>query len=298
MDPDQLVLVDSIRADLGQLQYLDNGAIGNTPLQADTTYCYFVTTQGTYENSPTLPEPLLNRSQLACSKPNDITPPCEPSFPQIVNLKSCEENPFFATCPDEYFNELTWDMGNEAESCDEEVRFYNVYFSQSGLVNEYEVVATVNTNAFIHQDLSSYKGCYRISAVDRSGNESELSEEVCNDNCSSLELPNVFTPNADGKNDTFIPFASFIEDNELRDEFCDLFIDRVEFQVFDRTGKEVFAMNSDNPENSKFIQWDGRSNNGNSLPTGIYYYQANVQFDVLASSESHKIFNGWVQILK
>ncbi|MDW3193498.1 MAG: gliding motility-associated C-terminal domain-containing protein [Cytophagales bacterium] len=297
-DPDQVVLVDSIRADLVQLQYLDNGAIGNTPLQSDSTYCYFVTTQGTYENSPGLPEPLLNRSQLACSKPNDITPPCEPSFPQIVNLKSCEENPLFATCPNEYFNELTWDMGAEAEGCDEEVRLYNVYFSQSGLVNEYEVVATVNTNAFIHQDLSSFKGCYRISAVDRSGNESELSEEVCNDNCSSLELPNVFTPNSDGKNDTFIPFASFIEDNESRDEFCDLFIDRVEFQVFDRTGKEVFAMNSDNPENSKFIQWDGRSNNGNSLPTGIYYYQANVQFDVLASSESHKIFNGWVQILK
>ncbi len=297
-DASLLVLIDSIRADLGQFVYLDDGTITGTALDQETTYCYYVTTQGTYENHPTLPEPLLNRSQLACSRPNDITPPCEPEFPQIVNLKSCEETPVIATCPDEFFNELTWDIGEITASCDDEVRQYNIYFSQSGLESDYEVVATVNTNSFVHRGLSSFKGCYRISAVDRSGNESELSEEICNDNCSSIELPNVFTPNQDGKNDTFIPFASFIENGTLRDEFCDLFIDKIVFQVFDRTGKEVFAMNSDDPENSKFIQWDGRSNNGNALPTGIYFYQANVQFDVLARSESNKIFNGWVQILK
>lgn len=297
-DTDQLVLIDSVRSDLGQLQYRDNGSVIETPLQAETTYCYYVTTQGTYENSPTIPEPLLNRSQWVCSRPNDITPPCEPTLPQIVNRKSCEENPVFTICPDEFFNELVWEMGESTENCDDEVRQYNIYFSNSGLDSDYAVIASVNTNAFSHRNLSSYKGCYRISAIDRSGNESELSEEICNDNCSSIELPNVFTPNQDGKNDTFIPFASFIENEDLRDDFCDLFIDKIVFQVFDRSGKEVFAMNSDDAENSKFIQWDGRSNNGNLLPTGIYYYQANVQFDVLASSESSKIFNGWVQILK
>lgn len=297
-DVGQLVLIDSIRADLGSFNYLDDGTVAGIPLDQETTYCYYVTTQGTYENSPTIPEPLLNRSQVACSRPNDTTPPCKPAFPQIVNLKSCEENPIFTTCPDEFFNELVWNLGEVTESCDDEVRLFNVYFSQSGLESDYEIVATVNSNSFIHRNLNSFKGCYRISAVDRSGNESELSEEICNDNCSSIELPNVFTPNQDGKNDTFIPFASFIESGTLRDEFCDLFIDSIVFQVFDRTGKEVFAMNSDDPENSKFIQWDGRSNNGNALPTGIYFYQANVQFDVLARSESNKIFNGWVQILK
>lgn len=297
-DTDQLILIDSVRSDLGQLQYIDNGSVIGTPLQTETTYCYYVTTQGTYENSPTIPEPLLNRSQWVCSRPNDIIPPCEPNFPQIVNLKSCEENPAFTICPDEFFNELVWEMGESAESCDDEVREYNIYFSNSGLDSDYAVIASVSTNAFIHRNLSSYKGCYRISAIDRSGNESELSEEICNDNCSSIELPNVFTPNQDGKNDSFIPFASFVENEGLRDDFCDLFIDKIVFQVFDRSGKEVFAMNSDDAENSKFIQWDGRSNNGNLLPTGIYYYQANVQFDVLASSESSKIFNGWVQILK
>lgn len=297
-DPDQLILIDSIRADLGQFQYLDDGTALDSPLDQEITYCYYITTQGTYENNPTIPEPLINRSPIACSRPNDTTPPCAPAFPQIVNLKSCEEHLVFETCPDEFFNELTWNIGEVMESCDDEIRHYNVYFSPSGLESDYEVVAMVNTNSFVHRDLNSFKGCYRIAAVDRSGNESTLSEEICNDNCSSLQLPNVFTPNKDGKNDTFIPFATFIENGSLREEFCDLFIDKIVFQVFDRTGKEVFAMNSDDPENSKYIQWDGRSNNGNELPTGIYFYQANVQFDVLARSESKKIFNGWVQILK
>lgn len=293
-----LILMDSVRSDLGVLQYLDNGSSAGKPLQVETTYCYYITTQGTYENSPAIPEPLLNRSQIACSRPNDTTPPCEPVFPRIVNLKSCEETSIFISCPDEFFNELEWGMAASSESCDDDVRRYNIYFSHSGLDSDYEVIASVNSNTFTHRNLSSYKGCYRISAVDRSGNESGLSEEICKDNCPSIALPNVFTPNQDGKNDTFIPFARNQESQGLNDDFCDLFINKIVFQVFDRTGKKVFAMNSDNPENSKFIQWDGRSNSGNVLPTGIYYYQADVQFDVLASAESRKVFNGWVQILK
>ena len=57
-------------------------------------------------------------------------------------------------------------------------------------------------------------------------------------------------------------------------------------------------MDSEEPETSLYIQWDGTSNSGESLPSGVYYYQARVQFDVLARTESDKLFNGWVQILK
>ncbi len=61
---------------------------------------------------------------------------------------------------------------------------------------------------YIHKNLPSFAGCYYVTAVDRSGNESRPSNTVCKDNCPYYELPNVMTPNADGKNDLFEAFLA------------------------------------------------------------------------------------------
>ncbi len=45
-------------------------------------------------------------------------------------------------------------------------------------------------------------GCYAVSAIDSFENESAFSAKICVDNCIMYELPNVFTPNGDGINDT------------------------------------------------------------------------------------------------
>lgn len=65
-------------------------------------------------------------------------------------------------------------------------------------------------------------------------------------------VPNVFSPNADGKNDLWVI-------NDLKGFY------RCTIEVYDRNGNMVF----NNTGNTKF--WDGMYNN-KPVPTGVYYY--------------------------
>src|SRR5690606_20986793 len=117
--------------------------------------------------------------------------------------------------------------------------------------------------------------CYYITAVDRSGNESEPSNIVCVENCPSYNLPNAFTPNGDGVNETFMAF-----DNPFAQ--CPRFVLGVEIFIVNRWGVEVFSYNSlESSENDIFIRWNGTDKNGNELPAGTYYYSGTAVFDVL-----------------
>ena len=141
----------------------------------------------------------------------------------------------------------------------------------------------------------------RVAALDRSGNESILSEEVCADNCPNFVLPNVFTPNNDGRNDFFTPFFSSASAPipEFDNSNCPLFVERVVLSIFDRNGKTLFDYDSqEDTESGILINWDGRTNDGRELPAGVYFYSAEVTFDVLETSDDQELFNGWVQILK
>ena len=68
--------------------------------------------------------------------------------------------------------------------------------------------------------------------------------------------------------------------------------------MYDRTGKSVFEFDSNESEAGILINWDGKSSEGRDLPAGVYFYNAELIFDVLATSESERVLNGWVQILK
>lgn len=73
--------------------------------------------------------------------------------------------------------------------------------------------------------------------------------------CTKIFLPNAFTPNDDGKNDTYgisNPYAV---------------IDLVSFEIFDRWGGKVFA--TDDP----FEQWNG-SFKGKEVNPGVFLYKA------------------------
>lgn len=291
-DPAQLVLIDSVDASSSRLSYLDDGRFNDLPLDEEIEYCYFVTTQGSYDND-LLPAPLINRSQVSCAQPNDTIPPCRPPIVEFSNGFDCSQ-PNVSPCSSGLFsNSLSWTVDQETD-CGDDLSGYNIYFSETGLEEDYELIALSTETQFTHNDLNSFKGCYRIAAVDRSGNESELTDPLCNDNCPVYILPNVFTPNDDDANDVFTPLNSDNGDPSK----CPRFVLDVAFRVFDRSGTELFRYESFENPNGIFINWDGKNHQGQDLPAGTYYYVANVTFDLLDPDEAKRTFKGWVQILR
>ncbi len=70
-------------------------------------------------------------------------------------------------------------------------------------------------------------------------------------------VPNAFTPNSDGLNETFHlkyeiePFATF---------------SFFQMMIYDRYGKLLFKSNINNP----MAEWDGTDKNGTACPAGVY----------------------------
>jgi len=106
----------------------------------------------------------------------------------------------------------------------------------------------------------------------------------------------VFTPNDDGHNDIFNAFNS--SDNpDIDPSQCPLFVKEVLFKVYNRYGREIFVYNSGG-ENGILIGWDGTTTNHKELSSGVYYYSAEVLYNVINPEKQKEIFKGWVQILK
>lgn len=279
---ESLVLIDSVQSTAKGLRFTDDGSYGE--LSDEEVYCYKVLTQGSYGNSDIV-APLLNTSQRACAQPNDTVPPCSPLEFSVSNLESSDCEAFIESKPcdlSQVSNTLNWEaqLGDE---CDNDIEAYKVLFSPAGSEGVFDTVATVKETYFEHRGLESFAGCYKVVAVDRSGNVSEATEAICIENCTYYELPNVFTPNGDNLNDTFRPFS------------CPLFVESVKFRVYNRWGKQVYTFKSGG-ENSIYIQWDGRANNKKLLPSGIYYYEAEVKFKTLDPAKSKQFFKGWVDV--
>jgi gliding motility-associated-like protein len=250
----------------------------DTGLQNGETYCYVVRSEGTYGVSG-LASPLLNRSQETCAVPLDNVAPCAPEL-QVIN--ACGEN---FNCEDEdlLFNTLEWDAPeNICPETYRDVAAYRIYFAASEL-DAFEEIETLPGSAvlrFEHKPERGLAGCYAVSAIDTAGNESALSQAICVDNCPSYELPNTFTPNGDGFNDVFRPRAA-----------C--FIERVEFQVYNRWGQLVFK--TGDPE----LSWTGANTAGQELPSGAYYYTCRI-FErrvggVVALPE---LQSGWIELVR
>ncbi|HMR58783.1 MAG TPA: gliding motility-associated C-terminal domain-containing protein, partial [Cyclobacteriaceae bacterium] len=124
------------------------------------------------------------------------------------------------------------------------------------------------------------------------------------------ELPNIFTPNSDQCNDFFSAFSDRIgavigEDgvgpcgqnlNDLRKR-CARFVLKVDVKIFNRWGKEVYRYTSGG-ERSIYIDWDGRDSGGKELASGMYYYSADVTFDMIDPAQQNKVIKGWVQLVR
>lgn len=226
--------------------YTDTGLIN------DTLYCYYIESKGRYTGTG-YPEPLLNKSQIACERPNDTIPPCAPN---LLITNDCGKIPNNEWNSTHWKNYLSWNI--PPDSCGDDIAKYKLYFTPTNGGNLILIDSsfTKTDTTYIH-DLSNstgIAGCYRITAVDFTGNETSNASIICIDNCPLYELPNVFTPNGDGANELFKPFPY-------------RFVSKVDFRVHDRWGNLVYQ--TQNPD----ILWDGNDmKTGKPLSEGVYLY--------------------------
>ena len=257
-------------------------ADGNTsrPLSADSSYCYRVLTRGRYADAQLARLGLLeNYSQILCATPTDTTRPCPPTL-QLDSLNCANLTPESFCNQTSFTNKLNW-KPTAGPTCDANIAGYKLYYTRyrSDTLGVLTSVAAP-TSTFDHSSLSTVAGCYYVTAVSKRGLESKPSNRVCNDACPSFLLPNVFTPNGDGKNDVFAPLK------------CPRFVESITFVVYNRWGAKLYETTGPT------LSWDGRSSDGTELPTGLYYYEARVTFALLDRNTPPQIFKSWVQIVR
>ncbi len=241
------------------LTYVDDGLVNGQ------NYCYYVKTVGGYMSS-TLPDSIVNFSQQACMVPYDNEPPCTPDLEVSTNC-------------DDLYNYLVWSFDDP--TCMDDVAGYNIYYKGDFSANlEFlDVVEEVDTMHYRH-DLNQpgqiVAGCYAVTAYDSNGNESPRSVTICVDSCNFYEIPNVFTPNGDGKNDLLIAKTSGL-------------IEKVDFRLFNRSGIEIFRTTEPR------LDWNG-TYKGSLVAPGVYFYQCDV-FERRISGLEQFHLSGFIHVI-
>jgi len=210
-------------------------------------YKYFVKSIGTY-TSGDLPDTLINLSQIHTGIPEDKEAPCAPPGRKITGDCNLDQT------------DIIWNNANRACANTDDVVRYNIYYAPR--LGETMELVQVNESpldtTYFRPTSESIAGCYMVTAVDSFGNESDSGSTLCIDNCPIYELPNVFTPGDDGKNDLFTPFPY-------------KFIESVDVTIFNRWGNIVFE--TKDPD----INWDGKEmKSGKQVSDGVYYYMCTV----------------------
>ena len=239
--------------------YVDNGLVNGGE------YCYFIKSKGEYSD-PDIERPLYNRSERKCGTPIDLIPPCPL---QLTVIPNC----------DEFENFLKWNNPNFV--CSDDAMYYKIYYTpaQGGTPVAIITVNNFNDTAYTFSDHQSIAGCFAVTAVDSTGNESAMGSLFCVDNCPVYELPNVFTPNGDGRNDRFTPLSPY------------RFIKDIDIKIFDRWGLLMFETNDPN------INWDGRNMETKEFcPDGTYFYTCTVN-QIRVSGIMPIQLKGFIQIV-
>ncbi len=250
------------------LVYADTGLVN------EVQYCYRILAIGEYSDT-TLPRPLRNYSQIKCETPIDIVPPCQPPFDVVTDCDFIQ-------------NTITW-VNPNTNCAEQDAVQINIYFAPT--VNDplQLIYSTTDMSLtsytlpiYYYEGVPSIAGCYAVTAVDSAlvPNESPIVNKICVDNCPEYELPNVFTPNGDDKNDFFTPLPNW------------RFVKDVDIKIYDRWGLLMFSTNDPN------VLWDGKSKDTKVECTdGTYFYICTVN-EIRIDGIKPRILKGFVQVIK
>lgn len=91
-------------------------------------------------------------------------------------------------------------------------------------------------------------------------------------NC-ALEMPNVFTPNNDSKNNVFKPLNNH-EDETDKERICES--TNYSMNIYNQWGKHMASVESGN----ELPSWNGKNKKGNEVAEGVYFYNIVYQVNV------------------
>lgn len=239
----------------------------DTGLINEEEYCYYVQSSGGYSFYDSV---LINLSQRICGTPIDTIKPCAPP---LTVIPPCEGFNNFS-------NELVW---QPPQRCGNDIMKYRIYFKKQPN-DTFQWIGEVDNTVFQFKDgrdelRFSIAGCYAVTGIDSFNNESNFTNVRCIDNCPFYDIPNVFTPDGDGRNDVLNPFPY-------------RFISSIKLQVFNRWGNLVFETSDLD------INWDGKDGeSGAELSNGVYFYTCEVQQQFLNEIRVEKL-KGTVTIIR
>lgn len=261
----------------GMLSYIDH------EVEVLKDYEYYVRAVGSY-GSDYLPDTLYNMSNRVVEQAI-LGEPCKPYL--FLLDSRCEP----------LGNTLVWDFDSlydpfgsltqegsmseeEKADCEASVEYYEVYRKRA-TDDDFVQIATVEGREYEDNEAGSLYCQYQVVAVGPNGDVSPASNILHAENwdCFLFDLPNVFTPNADGVNDVW----------KAR-KYTD--VGKFRIDVVNRWGVKVYT--STRPD----FQWNGKLNgNGSDCPDGPYFYMA--EFEAQAEGKVfRKVQSGSVTILR
>jgi gliding motility-associated-like protein len=256
--PNTFVLVDTTSKQTDTIFNLINSS----------TYCFKIVCRGKYVDVAQTYDSLINASQIACGSPNDVESPCDLS---VTLLADCESSALSAR-----FNFV----GADCDSND--ILKFKLWRSATDTGKFAVIDSIINTGqrviTFVNTE--SLAGCYAVTAIDSSLNESVIKNKVCIDNCDfEFELPNIFTPNGDTANELFTPIRKKVR-----------FVNGLDFKIYDRWGLLVYETKD------ILINWNGKNKaTKQECSDGVYFYVANARIGRLKGEEVKK-FTGYIHL--
>lgn len=151
----------------------------------------------------------------------------------------------------------------------DKVRFYKIYqYFDNGL--RILLDSTQDLSYEISNPLPIKNQCFLIVANHNQGLYESQSNLSCAEFDRPLNIPNVVTPNGDGRNDTF----KVLNINNWPGS---------ELEIYSRNGRSIFQSN---PYQNN---WPNEE-----IPSGVYFYKLRLSDDIQNSVNE---FNGWIQVL-